>query len=217
MQAASTTRCKPASPPRGNCAIRPSSAQLRTPMRALIALILLSLSAEVAAAADDLPRNIELKVGATLPDDTTAPIRASQRRRHARSSPSLPLAKILFPPMRPESRIRRRKAKGPRLRRPRRRPLSQRRTTRQRRTLHPPEARRPKQPQLPRLRPDPLRSRSSLTSLRLRCKRNSSGSAAIPAISMACGAGGHARRSRRSAISPRSMSLSFRRRRRSLR
>jgi len=42
------------------------------PLILTLSLILLSLSAEVAAAADDLPRNIELKVGATLPDDTTA-------------------------------------------------------------------------------------------------------------------------------------------------
>jgi hypothetical protein len=37
-----------------------------------LSLILLSLSSEVAAAVDDLPRNIELKPGPTLPDDTTA-------------------------------------------------------------------------------------------------------------------------------------------------
>ena len=42
------------------------------PLILTLSLIFLSLSAEVAAAADDLPRNIELKVGATLPDDTTA-------------------------------------------------------------------------------------------------------------------------------------------------
>ena len=42
------------------------------PLILTLSLILLSLSADVAAAADDLPRNIELKVGATLPDDTTA-------------------------------------------------------------------------------------------------------------------------------------------------
>jgi hypothetical protein len=42
------------------------------PLILALSLILLSLSAEVAAAADDLPRNIELKPGATLPDDTTA-------------------------------------------------------------------------------------------------------------------------------------------------
>jgi hypothetical protein len=43
------------------------------PIILALSLIMLSLSAEVAAAADDdLPRNIELKPGATLPDDTTA-------------------------------------------------------------------------------------------------------------------------------------------------
>jgi hypothetical protein len=42
------------------------------PLILTLSLILLSLSAEVAAAADDLPRNIELKPGVTLPDDATA-------------------------------------------------------------------------------------------------------------------------------------------------
>jgi len=42
------------------------------PIILALSLILLSLSAEVAAADDDLPRNIELKPGAALPDDTTA-------------------------------------------------------------------------------------------------------------------------------------------------
>jgi hypothetical protein len=186
------------------------------PLILTLSLILLSLSAEVAAAGDDLPRNIELKLASLCRMTRRRQIRASQGRRRARSSPSLLRAKIQFPPMRAESPIRRKKAKGPRLQRPRRRPLSRRRTTRQlRQTLHPPEATRLKRPQLARLRLDPLPSSSSLTSSRLPCKRNSSGSAAIPAISMACGAGGHARRSRRSAISPRSMSLSFRQRRRS--
>src|SRR4029450_4471758 len=42
------------------------------PLILTLSLILLSLSAEVAAAGDDLPRNIELKPGVTLPDDATA-------------------------------------------------------------------------------------------------------------------------------------------------
>jgi len=42
------------------------------PLILTLSLILLSLSAEVAAAADDLPRNIELKPGAVVPDDKTA-------------------------------------------------------------------------------------------------------------------------------------------------
>jgi hypothetical protein len=42
------------------------------PLILTLSLILLSLSAEVTAAADGLPRNIELKPGATLPDDATA-------------------------------------------------------------------------------------------------------------------------------------------------
>jgi hypothetical protein len=42
------------------------------PLILTLSLILLSLSAEVATAANDLPRNIELKPGTTLPDDTTA-------------------------------------------------------------------------------------------------------------------------------------------------
>ena len=37
-----------------------------------LGLILLGLSAEAAAAADDLPRNIELKPGAAVSDETTA-------------------------------------------------------------------------------------------------------------------------------------------------
>lgn len=37
-----------------------------------LGLILLGLSAEAAAAADDLPRNIELKPGAAVSDEKTA-------------------------------------------------------------------------------------------------------------------------------------------------
>ena len=47
-----------------------------------LGLILVDLSAEAAAAADDLPRNIELKPGAAVSDEKTA-----TEGKSARSSP----------------------------------------------------------------------------------------------------------------------------------
>ncbi len=181
-----------------------------------LSLILLSLSAEVAAAADDLPRNIELKPGATLPDDATAADTSitGEKTRQIVTEPaagrdSIPTDAAGKPDTPKEG-------EGVSVAAPAPAPQSRRRTTRQLRpTLHPPEAKSLKRPPSPHLRLDPLPSSSSLMSLRSRCRLSSSASAAIPAISMACGAGGRARRSRRSDISPRSMSLSFRQRPRS--
>jgi hypothetical protein len=61
------------------------------PLILTLSLILLSLSAEVAAAADDLPRNIELKPGAIVPDDTsTSEDKTRQIVTEPAESPSTP-------------------------------------------------------------------------------------------------------------------------------
>jgi hypothetical protein len=170
-----------------------------------LSLILLSLSAGVAAAADDLPRNIELKPGAVAPDGQTAADTSTSEDKtrqivtepaaaaptDAAGKPDTPKegegASVATPAVPAD------KATPPEA----------------------PAASRRKRRLLRRPRPDPLQSLFARKSLRSRCRPSSNVSAAIRAMSMACGAAARARRSPRSAISPRSMWRSLRLRLRS--
>ena len=155
-----------------------------------LGLILVDLSAEAAAAADDLPRNIELKPGAAVSDEKRATdtntsdgktrqivTEAAAAKETAPTDPAAAPAPQSLPRRRRRLRLRR--------------PAASRRK---------------------RLRRDPLPWSSSLASLLSQCRPSSSASAAIPTVSMACGAAARARRSPRSAISPRSTSPSSRQR-----